>query len=164
MRKFVKRFTLIVMAACMVFTGLTFAGCVEETLAGEFYTLQEAYDNGWLTQEDLLSIAYHYNHGREDNEELMGEDYVPQPKTPETLSKQTEKSIKQTELDKYNNGREPGSEYYGTLDQVYILGYYGTYNGCVCSAVACRSEGKGEEEKAEETRSACVESSAGYEH
>ena len=34
-------------------------------------------------------------------------------------------------LDKYNKGIEPESEYYGTLDQVYILGYYGTYNGCV---------------------------------
>ena len=78
MKKFVKRFTLIVMAACMVFTGLTFAGC-GETVQGEFYSLQEAYDKGWLTQDDLLSIAYHYQ-GRRDNEELMGEDTSRSPR------------------------------------------------------------------------------------
>ena len=30
-----------------------------EPEAGEFYTLQQAYDNGWLSKFDLLNIAYH---------------------------------------------------------------------------------------------------------
>ena len=33
---------------------------------GNFYSLREAYDNGWLTQEDLQSLAYYYNGGSDD--------------------------------------------------------------------------------------------------
>ena len=61
---------------------------------GTFYTLQEAYDNGWLNQEQLLSIAY-YHQGTEGNEELMGENYTPIPKTPDMLSEELELEIKQ---------------------------------------------------------------------
>ncbi len=91
---------------------------------GEFYTLQQAYDNSWLTQEDLKSIAYYHNGGREGNEEIMGEDYQPQPKTPEVIDKMTELSIKQTYCDnlrKQDNAKPSG---------VTIERYYGAYNGC----------------------------------
>ncbi len=91
---------------------------------GEFYTLQEAYDAGWLTQEDLKSIAYYHNGGREGNEEIMGEDYQPQLKTPEVIDKMTELSIKQTYCDnlrKQDNAKPSG---------VTIERYYGAYNGC----------------------------------
>ncbi len=91
---------------------------------GEFYTLQQAYDAGWLTQEDLKSIAYYHNGGREGNEEIMGEDYQPQPKTPEVIDKMTELSIKQTyceNLRKQDNAKPSG---------VTIERYYGAYNGC----------------------------------
>lgn len=60
---------------------------------GMFYSLQEAYVNGWLTQEQLLSIAYYhhsesytYDLNTRYNTELMGENYQPIPKSPETLS------------------------------------------------------------------------------
>lgn len=37
-----------------------------EPEAGEFYTLQEAYGNGWLSKGDLRNIAYYYNNSNID--------------------------------------------------------------------------------------------------
>lgn len=37
------------------------AGCKEKLPTGSFYTLQEAYEKGWLTKEDLMNIAYYHN-------------------------------------------------------------------------------------------------------
>ncbi len=91
---------------------------------GEFYTLQEAYDAGWLTQEDLKSIAYYHNGGTEGNEEIMGEDYQPQPKTPEVIDKMTELSIKQAYINCYKLGG------YGKPSGVTVKNYFGSYNGC----------------------------------
>ncbi|MDE6075037.1 MAG: hypothetical protein K2G26_01215, partial [Clostridia bacterium] len=55
-------------------------------ISGEFYTLQEAYDNGYLTLEDLLSIAYYHNGGITGNEELISLDFTPKQKNPECIS------------------------------------------------------------------------------
>ena len=96
---------------------------------GKFYTLQEAYDNGWLTQADLMSIAYYHNGGRAHNEEIMSEDYAPAPKSPEVLSKWTESRIKRAAAKEYR-GRE-----YKIKDAkargFTITAYYGTYGDCV---------------------------------
>ena len=91
---------------------------------GEFYTLQQAYNNHWLTQEDLKSIAYYHNGGIVFNEEVMGEDYQPQPKTPEVLDKITEHSIKQTYIDSILTDKN------AIISGVNIDNYYGSYNGC----------------------------------
>ena len=125
--------TLLFSAVC-AFGAIFSAGC--NTPTGKFYTLQEAYDNGFLTQEDLMSIAYYHNGtifngstGRYGNEEIMPEDYVPKSKMPEELSMETRNAICKTYFDKY----------YGpnNLDNVRLndigIGkdYYGTYNKCV---------------------------------
>ena len=36
--------------------------------------LEKAYENGWLTKAELMSIAYYLNGGRTHNEEIMAED------------------------------------------------------------------------------------------
>ena len=67
---------LAFVAACMsLVAAVLVAGCKPEQqyAVGNFYSLEEAYENGWLTQEDILSIAYYYNQGAEGNEALMGE-------------------------------------------------------------------------------------------
>ena len=51
-----------------------------ETGEGTFYTLQKAYDEGYLTKEEIMSIAYYHNGGRVYNEEIMSEEYTPIPK------------------------------------------------------------------------------------
>ena len=92
---------------------------VEEEL-GKFYSLQEAYDNGWLTREELLSIAYYYQ-GKYLNEELMPEDYLPITKNPEVLSEEIQLEIRQTFYERYVKG----GTY--TLDDVEIQAYCGKY-------------------------------------
>lgn len=101
----------------MVCLGL-FCGCVNNN--GTFYNLQEAYDNGWLTQKDLQSIAFYYNGGSSD------ESFIPEPKNPEILSKKTEEQIKKTYLNvikkDFPNAKTSG---------ISIAEYYGVYNDCI---------------------------------
>jgi len=100
---------------------------------GEFYTLREAFEQNLLSQDDLLSIAYYYNGGRESNEELMGENFAPAPKIPEFPDNLTEKAIRQTFWNKYFESENPDGI---TLDDVGIENsYYGTYGDCVAVMV-----------------------------
>ena len=95
---------------------------------GAFFSLQEAYDKGWLTQNDLMSIAYYHSGGRLYNEEIMPEDYSPQPKMPEILSDETQLKIKSTAAKEYREEYKiTEAEAVGfTINQ-----YCGTYGNCV---------------------------------
>lgn len=97
-----------------------------EKSAGTFYTLQEAYNNGWLTQADLMSIACYHNGGQRYNEEIMSDDYKPAPKTPEILSKNVDLAIRQTLVNDLN--KEYDSDSF-VLNNIVVCAYYGTYNG-----------------------------------
>lgn len=107
------------------------AGCSpEETYArseGVFYSLEEAYEDGRLTQDDLKNIAYYYHEAQEAD--LLDETFTSSPKDPETLSAVTEYKIKRTYLNDVI-GMEDGS-----FEHVFIYGYYGTYGGNVVVAV-----------------------------
>ena len=113
-----KKLITLLLTTTITLTLLIPAGCNKK---GELLNLREAYDNGDLTEEDLLSIAY-YNQRTRYNEELMGEDYSPQPKDPETLDEKTEKKIVKA-LKKYV--KKECSEH------ITILNYLGTYNNCI---------------------------------
>jgi len=104
-------------------------GCSE---TGNLYELQEAYDNGWLTVEDLKSVVYYYNGGTTFNEEIMGENYMPIPKVPEILDAQTAMWIKQ---DFKNNYRSNTS-----INSILIV-YLGTYNGLVAVILTVKDNG-----------------------
>ena len=94
---------------------------------GVFYSLESAYEEGWLTKEDLLSIAY-YNQGTNYNEDKMTEDYQPIPKYPEILSAETEWKIKETRaIYRRNHAQNPRPE--ASAEDVEIIKYYGTYHG-----------------------------------
>ena len=101
----------------------------EETKSvGSIYTVQEAYDNGWLTQEDLLSIAYYHNGGRFHNEEIMSEGYLPAPKIPEVLSGITESKIKRATAEEY---RQKHNIKHAEAEGFTVTEYCGTYGDCV---------------------------------
>lgn len=93
---------------------------------GSFYSLREAYDNGWLTQEDLKSLAYYYNGGSND------ESFVPKPKTPEFLSKEIENKIRKTYLSEKKIKKDFP---FATIKRISITGYYGIYNDCIIVGV-----------------------------
>ena len=93
-----------------------------EPQAGEFYTLQKAYDNGWLSIGDLRNIAYYWDG------DGQREGFVPTPKIPEQLSEQIQQALKE-DWAKYENYDEfssivTGLVYCGTYDNliaVFIL-------------------------------------------
>ena len=99
-----------------------------EPEAGEFYTLQQAYDNGWLSKGDLRNIAYH----KTGDGQRKG--FKPTPKNPETLSAETELALKE---DWANRLRDTGTEN-AVADGVTIHYYYGTYDGLVAIFVSDR--------------------------
>lgn len=97
---------------------------------GDYFPLEQAYEVGYLTQEDLKSIAYYQNGGRTGNEQIMDENYVPMPKTPATLDAKTERSIKETIAYFYRNSdKDPVPD--AKAAYVNIMSYYGCYNGIV---------------------------------
>ncbi|MCL2797771.1 MAG: hypothetical protein FWD58_06930, partial [Firmicutes bacterium] len=94
-------------------------------------------DNGWLTQEDLRSIAYYHHDGKKivfDDSNFCyewldeEESYIPIPKIPECLDTETEKQIKQTRV---NELRERSNVKKAKVDGISIVHYYGTYSGSV---------------------------------
>ena len=104
-----------------------------------FYNLYEAYTNGWLTKDDLMSIAYYHNGGRGGNKDIMPENYTPKPKTPEVLSEEMDLAIRQTFLDEHFIESDPCEI---TLDNLRAE-YYGTYSNCVAVKIWCDVFGYG---------------------
>lgn len=121
MRIFIGMISVVLFAAMILCTGCTAS-------VGSFYSLDEAYENGWLTQNDLQNIAYYY-HIRYGGREHIDESFVPDRKAPETLSNATQNKIKRTYLNKVAEVPD------GSLERVEIWQYYGSYNGCVVVAV-----------------------------
>ena len=75
---------------------------------GPFYTLQCAYDRGWLTQEDLQTMANYHN------KSIL---------YPESLSEDITQSIKKDWAKKLND-EKAGSATEVTEEMVYIVKYY----------------------------------------
>ena len=121
--------TGLIATACLVTCILTgvLGGCAN-TVSGRVYTLQQAYDNQIIAYKDLLSIAYYKNGGIVYNEELMSEEFVPEPMAPESLSDELNRSIKQTLVDDRNSNNDSVSI---SLKNIADCRYYGTYNSAI---------------------------------
>jgi len=131
----------------------------EELRLGTFYSLQQAYDEGLLTQDDLKNIAY-YHHGsmEYDFEKLCEEDlvltegeieiirqyqnenagFIPAPKIPEVLSAETEQAIKEAtafslRAQTYSNGTSMYPN--AAAEGVKIKKYHGTYHNCAAVVI-----------------------------
>ena len=91
---------------------------------GKLYTLQEAFKQGFITENDLKSIAYYNNGGRKNNEDKIAEDFAPQPLNPETIPADIQKYVKSDYI--YYNEKLENTE---DISKVKINRYYGNYNG-----------------------------------
>jgi len=88
---------------------------------GNFNNLQGAYDQGWLTHDDLRSIAEYFSNNT----------------TGEGLSAELESRIKQDYVNVYNAsvGTPSGPPEPLAKKDIWVTEYYGTYNGCVVVSV-----------------------------
>lgn len=99
---------------------VSLTGCNNDI--GEFYSLAEAYNNGYITRNDLLNIAYYYNNETNVNDET----FVPKEISVNDLSKKTLKAIKNTYLVTILKNDSKA-----TLDGVHLNKYFGKYGDCV---------------------------------
>lgn len=127
-----KKLVCLGIALVMLFSLVACENNEEENME-PFYTLQEAYDKGFLTRKDLRSIAYYYSLTVVDGGSNNDENFVPKPKTPETLNQETEKRIKQAYFDNLIELR-PDTE--ATIENILLRHYYGTYGECVTVKVS----------------------------
>lgn len=98
-------------------------GCKKRQAIGKFYTLQEACEQGFLTEEDVKAIAF-YHGGREANADKFEEDYVPIPKNPEQIPAKIQNDIKSDYIYYFLKESKNAKE-----SMIKIEEYYGSYNG-----------------------------------
>lgn len=108
--------------ALVMCLGLLF-GCKttngEEKPTGKFYTLQEAYDQGLLTAQDLQGIANYHANGTSPTGELSTE-------IANTIKKLAAKNMRESELTPVEDAKAADFS---------IIRYYGTYNDSVAIMV-----------------------------
>lgn len=94
----------------------------EPTEVGQFKNLKEAYEAGWITKEDLKSIAYYYN---EFQGKVTEGEFLPVPKNPSSLDKSTVDKMKRAYREQ--NFKDKNQ----SLEVICVGMYYGTYHGSV---------------------------------
>ena len=100
------------------------SSCKKRQAIGKFYTLQEAFDQGFLTEEDVKAIAF-YHGGREANVDKFEEDYAPTPKNPAQIPASIQNDIKSDYIFYFLKESKKAKE-----SMIKIEKYYGYYNGC----------------------------------
>ena len=103
---------------------LGLSGCKKRQAIGKFYTLQEACEQGFLTEEDVKAIAF-YHGGREANVDKFEEDYAPTPKNPAQIPAKIQNNIKSDYIFYFLKESKKAKE-----SMIKIEKYYGYYNGC----------------------------------
>ena len=126
--KSIKKCLSVILAFAAGIAAVCCTGCSPEQRyaksVGSFYSLDEAYENGWLTQTDLKNIAYYF-HTQGGDAERVDETFTPSPKSPEMLDEDTQNKLRRTYLDEVIDMPE------GSFTRVFLSDYYGTYNACV---------------------------------
>ena len=112
--KMKKRIIGILFAAVLVLLlGVSFAGCGYKP-HGAFYSLQEAYDAGYITRADLKEIAERQNNGTYVSEEELDVQIKQQ------ILEDRAEWLRNPEEDPYPEAEASG---------VWIVHYYGVYQG-----------------------------------
>ena len=106
-----KKITSIIMVIVIMMTSCCLFSCSNNLKLYNEKSLEDAYEAGWLTEDDLRIIANYYNNG------TLSE--IP-------LSKEKENNIRHTylqEADIYKYRPD------ATVNDVSVFNYYGIYNG-----------------------------------
>lgn len=124
LKKFFSVGATLLMSLCLLCScGMNGDEYVDE---GSLCSIETAYENGWLTQENVRDIAYYY-HAMAN--EYYDEGYTANPKVPNTLDAETEQKIKITYL--YSVIKNPSL----SIKNIYIGDYYGTYGDCIAVGI-----------------------------
>jgi len=111
--KKIKKIFMAVCLACAFCVSFALSSCAYKNI-GEFYSLEAAYDNGYITTDDLKNIAC-YQNGANEYEDF----------TPCDIGELDATTALMIRMDCLGDNKEY------TLDSISIRKYYGTYNGYV---------------------------------
>lgn len=130
-----KNYRKLMVAICVIviLCSIAMGGCDNREPKGEFYTLQQGYNNGLITIEELQTIAYYNSNGNDCSF------ITPIPKDPESLDEETMQKIKNDALiillaQKGKDGKQKYPN--ATINDISVIGYYGTYNGVIVAKIA----------------------------
>lgn len=107
------RFKTALIISIFLITAFSMLMCGCERKHGEFYTLEEAYNSGLLTKENLEEIAYYVNNSMRYPEALDG-------KIEKKIKNDMAYEIRHVEKAAVKNAKPDGFE---------VKKYYGEYNG-----------------------------------
>ena len=96
------------------------------TVTGRLYNLKTAYENGWLGEDDLKSLACYY-YGVDSEENPYSGLYT---KPEDKLSREIKAELKDAYL------RQVAETSSTRLDDASITKYYGTYNGNIVVSIS----------------------------
>ena len=108
MKKILVLFILLLLTGCSISMTKDY---------GKFYKLEDAYNEGIITRDDLLTLAYINNNGNEYNENNINDDFNPKEINENDLTSGILHKIKST-------ASESKEEY-----DSYNVTFYGKYNG-----------------------------------
>ena len=124
--KNIKKIFVIVMAFLMCCSFL--CGCKNGgDFCGDFLWLDQAYEQGWISRDDLRNISFNYNTKNYTGVVDYGADFSPTWTPLEPLSDKTKSEIKEAycrkhEIPKYLYVEIAVlSEYYGVFSDCYIV-------------------------------------------
>lgn len=112
-----KKKIIIILFIILILLLIYFVGFSKTRDYGKIYSIEEVYENGDISYEDLKSLAYYQNGGITNNEDVLDNNYKPQEIG--SLGIFNKYQLKATLSNKF-------IEYY----QIDIT-YYGTYNGYI---------------------------------
>lgn len=106
-----------------IYSGLL-CGCKN---GGDFLWLDQAYEQSWISKDDLRNISFNYNTMHFDGEVDYGEDFSPTGVPSDTLNDKTKNAIKEAYCRKHKISKDLYgeitvlSEYYGVFSDCYIV-------------------------------------------
>lgn len=112
---------LLCVLMSVISLGGMLCGCNKDE--GKLYTLEQAYEQGWLNVEDLQQIADCWN-GKTAVQNL------------DVLSEKSKESIKNAFKKKFNSQKKYPNI---TTDEVKITDYYGAFGDCIVISVVVNS-------------------------
>ena len=139
MKKLLRLFAL---CCALALPAWLFGGCAEEIVAvGEFITLREAYNSGYVTRDDIMEMCYHRlgavyelpegltldDIESTDRDNWVEVDYTPRSAELAPLDELTEQDIKNSYYSLNREGFETGGQKYGP--EVLELQFFGQFNG-----------------------------------
>lgn len=131
---------VFILCLSVVLGVVMFVGCGSDN-NGKFYTLQEAYINGWLTQNDIMEVCYYRFNEVWTGETLDSDSWVKYEYTPkhtrQELDWSVENDIKKTyysihKSDFFDREGNP----LGGIDNLSVQ-YFGIYNDSYVIVMKC---------------------------